>query len=76
LLVPCKVCGGSGLGPVSDRRRAAAIGRDESTYRERWRGVYEWLLDRMSEAEQEAAAALAMSLRDISEIACSRQIAY
>lgn len=65
LLVPCKLCGGSGLGVVSDRRRAAALGRDESSYRERWRGVYEWLLDRMLEAEQEAAAALARSLRDI-----------
>lgn len=75
LLVPCKVCGGSGLGQVSDRRRAAAIGRDESTYRERWRGVYEWLLDRMHEAEQEAAAAMARSLRDISESTCSHQTA-
>lgn len=75
LLVRCKVCGGSGGGPVSDRRRAAAIGRDESSYRERWRGVYEWLLDRMHEAEQEAAAAMARSLRDMSETTCSRQIA-
>ncbi|WP_329754599.1 hypothetical protein [Stenotrophomonas maltophilia] len=66
LLVPCKVCGGSGLGPVSDRRRAAAIGRDESSYRERWRGVYEWLLDRFSEAETWAARELAcyMDARD------------
>ncbi|CAM0123168.1 conserved hypothetical protein [Stenotrophomonas maltophilia] len=62
LLVPCKVCGGSGLGPVSDRRRAAAIGRDESTYRAKWRGVYEWLLQKMTEAEQEAAWALMIAL--------------
>lgn len=62
LLVPCKVCGGSGLGQVSDRRRAAAIGRDESTYRAKWRGVYEWLLQKMTEAEQEACWALSNAL--------------
>ncbi|EKT4092705.1 TPA: hypothetical protein UOA80_001075 [Stenotrophomonas maltophilia] len=55
LLVPCKVCGGSGLGPVSDRRRAAAIGRDEAAYRRTWKPVFEWLVSKMTEAEQEAA---------------------
>lgn len=55
LLMPCKVCGGSGLGSVSDRRRAAAIGRDEAAYRRTWKPVYEWLLGKMVEAEQEAA---------------------
>lgn len=65
LLVPCKVCGGSGLGPVSDRRRAAAIGRDESTYRAKWRGVYEWLLQKMTEAEQEACWALGNALSKV-----------
>lgn len=55
LLVPCKVCGGAGLGPVSDRRRAAAIGRDEAAYRRTWKPVYEWLLGKMVEAEQDAA---------------------
>jgi hypothetical protein len=55
LLAPCKVCGGSGLGAVSDRRRAAAIGRDEAAYRRTWKPVYEWLLGKMVEAEQEAA---------------------
>lgn len=55
LLVPCKACCGSGLGPVSDRRRAASIGRDEAAYRRTWKPVYEWLLSRMVEAEQEAA---------------------
>lgn len=62
LLVPCKVCGGSRLGAVSDRRRAAALGRDESSYRERWRGVYEWMLQRFSEAEQDAAYRFTMVL--------------
>lgn len=58
----CKLCGGSGLGAVSDRRRAGAIGRDESTYRAKWRSVYEWMLQRMTEAEQEAAWELMMTL--------------
>lgn len=62
LRVICKACGGSGLGPISDRRRAAAIGRDESTYRAKWRGVYEWLLQKMTEAEQEACWALSNAL--------------
>ncbi|AWH44517.1 hypothetical protein C1926_05520 [Stenotrophomonas sp. ZAC14A_NAIMI4_1] len=57
-----KVCGGLDLGQVSDRRRAADIGRDESTYRSKWRGVYEWLSQRMTEAEQEAAWALMITL--------------
>jgi hypothetical protein len=60
--VPCKPCEGSGLVAISDRRRAAAIGRDESTYRAKWRGVYEWLLQRMIEAEQEACWALSAAL--------------
>jgi hypothetical protein len=55
LLMTCKVCGGSGLGQVSDRRRAAAIERDEAGYRRTWKPVYEWLLTKMVEAEQEAA---------------------
>lgn len=62
LLMTCKVCGGSGLVAVSDRRRAAAIGRDESTYRAKWRAVYEWLLQGMIEAEQEACWAMRAAL--------------
>jgi len=53
--VVCKVCSGSGLGAVSDRRRAAAIGRDEAAYRRTWKPVYEWLHCKMVEAELEAA---------------------
>lgn len=62
LLMTCKICSGSGIGQVSDRRRAAALGRDESSYRERWRGVYEWMLQRFAECEQEAAWHLATAL--------------
>ncbi|HHW4679831.1 MAG TPA: hypothetical protein ACQGQH_10500 [Xylella sp.] len=59
----CDVCHGSGVVPMSDRRRAAAIGRDESNYRWAWRNVYEWLLDRMRRAEQQAALELGEALR-------------
>lgn len=55
LRVVCKVCAGSGMAGVSDRRRATAIGRDEAAYRRTWKPVYEWLLAQMQEAEQEAA---------------------
>jgi hypothetical protein len=55
LNVVCKVCNGSGLVAVSDRRRAQAVGRDEAAYRRTWKPVYEWMLGKMQEAEQEAA---------------------
>lgn len=66
LLVPCKACGGSGVVPVSDRKRAEAIGRDESTYRAKWRPAYEWLLAELQEAEAVAARLFrdAVSVRD------------
>lgn len=62
LRVICKTCGGSGVTPVSDRRRAAALGRNESTYRESWRTVYEWMLQKFSEAEQDAGWHFARAL--------------
>ncbi|MGY4696131.1 hypothetical protein XfCFBP8356_009050 [Xylella fastidiosa subsp. sandyi] len=62
LVKVCTACGGSGSAPVSDCRRAFAIGRDEAAYRRRWRGVYEWLLDRMRDAERQAARELQEAL--------------
>lgn len=62
LVTACSACSGHGLAPMSDRKRAAAIGRDESTYRAKWRGVYQWLLLRMRDAESQAAAQLAAAL--------------
>ncbi len=63
LRVPCAACGGSGRMATSDRRRAVAIDRDESSYRATWRPVYEWLLSRMQEAESEAATRLRDALK-------------
>ncbi|ALQ94962.1 hypothetical protein XFUD_07105 [Xylella fastidiosa] len=62
LVKVCTACGGSGAVPASDRKRAAAIGRDESTYRTTWRGLYEWLLERMGVAERQAATQLQEAL--------------
>lgn len=62
LLVPCNPCGGRGVLPVSDRKRAEAIGRDESTYRAKWRPVYEWMLGALRDAEREAGSAFARAV--------------
>ncbi|HEY9096429.1 MAG TPA: hypothetical protein VIN35_11840 [Hydrogenophaga sp.] len=51
----CPTCSGRRVLPVSNRDRARAIGRDESTYRERWRPMYEWLWGRLNDSEQAAA---------------------
>ncbi|MRU22908.1 hypothetical protein FG476_02030 [Xylella fastidiosa subsp. multiplex] len=63
LVKVCAACGGSGMLPVSDRRRAAAIGRDEASYRRVWCGVYEWLLNKMRSAERQAARELQEALQ-------------
>ncbi|MDC7963947.1 hypothetical protein XfCFBP8082_10920 [Xylella fastidiosa subsp. fastidiosa] len=62
LVKVCTACGGSGAVPASDRRRAAAIDRDVSTYCKKWREMYEWLLDRMGAAERQAATQLQEAL--------------
>lgn len=46
-----------------DRRRALAIGVDPSDYPKRWKVVYQWVMDRMVEAEQDAAHALTRALK-------------
>ncbi|HYQ54224.1 MAG TPA: hypothetical protein VES70_27760 [Pseudomonas sp.] len=58
----CPECDGAGIAGKSDRRRAAAIGRDESTYRSTWRPVYEWIYERMEVAESDAAKRLQAAL--------------
>ncbi|MDC7970834.1 hypothetical protein [Xylella fastidiosa] len=62
LVKVCTACGGSGAVPASDRKRAAAIGRDVSTYCKKWREMYEWLLERMGAAERQAATQLQEAL--------------
>lgn len=63
LVVKCEACRGRGRQQISDRSRAAAIGRDESTFRAKWRPMYIWLLDELAAAETEAAWALGGALR-------------
>lgn len=58
----CDECSGRGILPVSDRKRAKAIGRDVAAYQRTWRPVYLWLMDKMRDAEQQAARELAGAL--------------
>ncbi len=58
----CETCGGPGTLPKSDRARAERIGKDESTYRAKWRGLYEWTFDLMHEAEITAGSIMAAAL--------------
>lgn len=60
--VQCDGCGGSGVAPLSGRKRAIAIGADQSAYRRFWQPVYEWMLERMRDAESEAAEAFSRAL--------------
>lgn len=58
----CPTCSGRGILPVSNRQRAELVDRDESSYRERWRPMYEWLYARVSDAERAAAGDFARAL--------------
>lgn len=62
LTVTCIQCDGTGKDPISSRKRAARIGRDEKTYRESWSKPYEWTYALASEAEQIASRALSLIL--------------
>lgn len=44
--------------------RAKAMGINESSYRERWSKVYEWMLTKMIDEEQAAARAMEQALRN------------
>jgi len=50
----CVSCEGRGLVPVSDRQRARWLHRDESSYRESWVVLYEWLYRVLGAAELQA----------------------
>lgn len=57
VVTTCSTCTGGGRIRVSDRHRAAMIGRDESTYRSIWRPVYEWTLQLCQHALEPAERA-------------------
>ncbi len=61
-VVECEACGGMGLAQLSGRKRGAAIGVDEATYRRFWRPVYEWMLERMRSAEHVATEEFSRAL--------------
>lgn len=58
----CITCDGHGVKPVSDRQRAALIGRDATHYLRAWAPVYEWMLGQCRDAEFEAGRQLAHAL--------------
>jgi hypothetical protein len=58
LVVSCTSCGGSGRTAVSDVQRASMLERDESSYRQTWRSVYEWTFACVTEAESIGRAAI------------------
>lgn len=60
--VQCEACGGSGVELLSGRRRAIAIGADQSAYRRFWQPVYEWMLEHMRAAESDAAEAFSRAV--------------
>jgi hypothetical protein len=62
LVVVCETCDGVGVVAVSDRARAASLGRDESRYRRGWRPCYEYLLAKMRDQEAAAARDLTVAL--------------
>lgn len=64
LRVPCARCNHTGEVQASNAARARAIGRDEASFRRNWAGVYTWILDLLTEAEQGAARALRDALRN------------
>jgi len=64
-LLPCEPCEGQGHSPVSDRKRAAMIERDEASYRRVWRPVYEWTLALCAGAETRGARALERALAPV-----------
>jgi hypothetical protein len=62
LVVSCSACDGSGVVPVSNRRRAASMQVNESTYRRVWQPVYEWTYRRISDAEHAGAREFAIRI--------------
>ncbi len=62
LKVSCEGCRGSGRIAVSDVQRAGMLERDESTYRQTWRSVYEWTFATVAGAESLARSTLSESL--------------
>lgn len=62
LVLDCTRCEGHGVVAISDRQRADRIGRDESSYRENWKSVYEFAIGQIRDAEIEAGKQLAFAL--------------
>jgi len=58
----CPECRCTGIEPLPNRRRAIAMGCDESDYPKRWKGVFEWLLGELHQASEVSARQLSRAL--------------
>ncbi|ATS39265.1 MULTISPECIES: hypothetical protein [Xanthomonas] len=58
LLVECKDCAGTGHAKNSDGWRAKKLGKDPANFRRDWRPCYQWLFERVRDAESEAAQSM------------------
>lgn len=58
----CKDCRCTGIEPLPDMRRAAAVGCHRSDYPKRWKGVFEWLLAELNHAGEVAARQFSRAL--------------
>lgn len=50
----CPECRTTGIEPITDRRRALAMGTDSSADTRRWKPVYEWQLAELHQAGEVA----------------------
>lgn len=58
----CDPCRGAGIVPISNRQRAERLKMDESTYRESWSKVYDWVMNLCRDECQRAERALGRRL--------------
>lgn len=58
----CAACRCTGIEPLPDMRRAAAVGCHRSDYPKRWKPVFEWLLAELNQAGEMAARNFARAL--------------
>ncbi|WP_447898002.1 hypothetical protein [Stenotrophomonas sepilia] len=63
LVKACSDCDGTGHTKNSDGWRAKKLGKDPSNFRRDWKACYQWLFERIRDAEAEAARQMADAVR-------------
>jgi hypothetical protein len=62
LVVQCQECNSTGHTKNSDGWRAKKLGKDPANFRRDWRPCYQWLLERVRDAEADAARSMAAAI--------------